>query len=128
MNAPLSLLRDAPDGLVAAAREAVGLPVGARVVAAMSGGVESSTGAAMLTAEGHSLVGLTMQLWNQRRLADKDGIPEQVQAEWWERADFHVVMYEQITETIQYGVVTSVEVKVYDGSSNDPVADITVER
>lgn len=55
-------------------------------------------------------------------------IPEQVQAEWWERADFHVVMYEQITETIQYGVVTSVEVKVYDGSPDDPVADITVER
>ena len=33
----------------------------------------------MLQREGHDLVGLTMQLWNQRRLAGKDGMPEQVQ-------------------------------------------------
>ena len=49
------------------------------IAVAMSGGVDSSTVAAMLKAEGHDLVGLTMQLWNQRRLADKDGMPEQVQ-------------------------------------------------
>src|SRR5580658_7932656 len=49
------------------------------IAVAMSGGVDSSTVAAMLKAEGHELVGLTMQLWNQRRLADQDGIPEQVQ-------------------------------------------------
>ncbi len=49
------------------------------IAVAMSGGVDSSTVAAMLKAEGHELVGLTMQLWNQRRLADHDGIPEQVQ-------------------------------------------------
>src|SRR6202020_2916380 len=49
------------------------------IAIAMSGGVDSSTVAAMLKAEGHQLVGLTMQLWNQRRLADQDGIPEQVQ-------------------------------------------------
>jgi tRNA-uridine 2-sulfurtransferase len=49
------------------------------IAVAMSGGVDSSTVAAMLKAEGHVLVGLTMQLWNQRRLADKDGMPEQVQ-------------------------------------------------
>src|SRR6202167_4562608 len=49
------------------------------IAVAMSGGVDSSTVAAMLKAEGHVLVGLTMQLWNQRRLADQDGIPEQVQ-------------------------------------------------
>jgi tRNA-specific 2-thiouridylase len=36
----------------------------------MSGGVDSSTVAAMLRSEGHEVVGLTMQLWNQRRLAD----------------------------------------------------------
>jgi tRNA-specific 2-thiouridylase len=35
---------------------------------AMSGGVDSSTAAALLLRQGHSLVGLTMQLWNQRRL------------------------------------------------------------
>lgn len=53
---------------------------GARTIAvAMSGGVDSSTVAAMLRAEGHNVVGLTMQLWNQRRLAGHEGMPEQVQ-------------------------------------------------
>jgi len=49
------------------------------IAVAMSGGVDSSTVAAMLRAEGHSVVGLTMQLWNQRRLAGKEGMPEAVQ-------------------------------------------------
>ncbi len=49
------------------------------IAVAMSGGVDSSTVAAMLRAEGHPLVGLTMQLWNQRRLAGHEGMPEQVQ-------------------------------------------------
>lgn len=44
----------------------------------MSGGVDSSTVAAMLRAEGHNLIGLTMQLWNQRRLAGREGMPEAV--------------------------------------------------
>ena len=53
---------------------------GAQTIAvAMSGGVDSSTVAAMLRAEGHNVVGLTMQLWNQRRLAGHEGMPEQVQ-------------------------------------------------
>lgn len=43
---------------------------------AMSGGVDSSTAAAMLHADGVPIVGLTMQLWNQRRLADSAGMPE----------------------------------------------------
>jgi tRNA-specific 2-thiouridylase len=34
----------------------------------MSGGVDSSTVAALLAREGYRVVGLTMQLWNQRRL------------------------------------------------------------
>lgn len=42
----------------------------------MSGGVDSSTVAAVLCAEGAKVVGLTMQLWNQRRLAGKEGMPE----------------------------------------------------
>jgi tRNA-uridine 2-sulfurtransferase len=48
------------------------------IAVAMSGGVDSSTVAAMLRAEGHSLIGLTMQLWNQRRLAGREGTPEHV--------------------------------------------------
>lgn len=38
----------------------------------MSGGVDSSTVAAMLRAGGHHVVGLTMQLWNQRRLGSAE--------------------------------------------------------
>jgi tRNA-uridine 2-sulfurtransferase len=38
------------------------------IAVAMSGGVDSSTVAAMLHAHGQTIVGLTMQLWNQRRL------------------------------------------------------------
>jgi tRNA-uridine 2-sulfurtransferase len=49
------------------------------IAVAMSGGVDSSTVAAMLRADGHNVVGLTMQLWNQRRLAGREGMPEQVQ-------------------------------------------------
>jgi len=45
----------------------------------MSGGVDSSTVAAMLRADGHNVIGLTMQLWNQRRLAGREGMPESVQ-------------------------------------------------
>ncbi len=48
------------------------------IAVAMSGGVDSSAVAAMLRAEGYELVGLTLQLWNQRRLAGKEGMPEQV--------------------------------------------------
>ena len=49
------------------------------IAVAMSGGVDSSTVAAMLQAEGHTLIGLTMQLWNQRRLAGREGMPQEVQ-------------------------------------------------
>jgi tRNA-uridine 2-sulfurtransferase len=49
------------------------------IAVAMSGGVDSSTVAAMLRAEGHNVIGLTMQLWNQRRLAGHEGMPESVQ-------------------------------------------------
>jgi tRNA-specific 2-thiouridylase len=49
------------------------------IAVAMSGGVDSSTVAAVLRAEGHNVIGLTMQLWNQRRLAGHEGMPEAVQ-------------------------------------------------
>src|SRR6201996_300033 len=51
------------------------------IAIAMSGGVDSSTVAAMLHAQGHTVVGLTLQLWNQRRLAANyasQGMPETV--------------------------------------------------
>jgi len=48
------------------------------IAVAMSGGVDSSTVAAMLRSEGYPVVGLTMQLWNQRRLAGHEGMPEDV--------------------------------------------------
>jgi tRNA-uridine 2-sulfurtransferase len=49
------------------------------IAVAMSGGVDSSAVAALLHAQGHPLVGLTLQLWNQRRLAGHEGMPEAVQ-------------------------------------------------
>src|ERR1700733_11223604 len=40
------------------------------IAVAMSSGVDSSVVAGMLRARGENVVGLTMQLWNQRRLPD----------------------------------------------------------
>ena len=42
----------------------------------MSGGVDSSTVAAILAHESGAVVGLTLQLWDQTRLAGRHGIPD----------------------------------------------------
>ena len=47
------------------------------VAVAMSGGVDSSTVAAILCQQGYKVVGLTLQLWNQRRLAGHHGMPDE---------------------------------------------------
>jgi tRNA-specific 2-thiouridylase len=44
------------------------LPVDGPIAVAMSGGVDSSVVAGLLRRQGFTVVGLTMQLWNQRRL------------------------------------------------------------
>ena len=49
------------------------------IAVAMSGGVDSSAVAALLHAQGYPVVGLTLQLWNQRRLAGYQGMPETTQ-------------------------------------------------
>lgn len=43
-----------------------------KIAVAMSGGVDSSAAAALLSEQGHELVGFTMQLWNQSRLINTD--------------------------------------------------------
>jgi tRNA-uridine 2-sulfurtransferase len=79
------------------------------IAVAMSGGVDSSTVAAMLKAEGHELVGLTMQLWNQRRLADHDGMPEQVQGRCCSIDDVYDARRVAETLAIPYYVVNHQE-------------------
>ena len=50
---------------------------------------------------------------------------ELFQGQWWERVDMQVEFNEQITETINYQTVESVEVEVYN--STGKVLDFTVE-
>ncbi|MGB9407433.1 MAG: tRNA 2-thiouridine(34) synthase MnmA [Terracidiphilus sp.] len=59
------------------------MPERTTIAVAMSGGVDSSTVAALLAHSGdgsadspNSVVGLTLQLWDQTRLAGKHGIPD----------------------------------------------------
>ena len=52
---------------------AVGLPVGTRIVAAMSGGVDSTVVAALLHKAGYDVVGVTLQLYDHGQALKKKG-------------------------------------------------------
>lgn len=79
------------------------------VAVAMSGGVDSSTVAAMLKDAGYDLVGLTLQLWNQRRLAGREGMPEHTQGRCCSIDDVYDARRVAETLEIPYYVVNEQE-------------------
>lgn len=75
------------------------------VAVAMSGGVDSSTVAAILCERGYEVIGLTLQLWNQRRLAGREGMPEAVQGRCCSIDDVYDARYVAEKLGIPYYVV-----------------------
>ena len=51
----------------------------ARIVVAMSGGVDSSVAAALLKEEGHEVIGIMLRLWSEAGVIEDDGVERVVQ-------------------------------------------------
>src|SRR5215831_2241666 len=51
----------------------------ARIVVAMSGGVDSSVAAALLKEQGHEVIGIMLRLWSEPALLEDDGLERVVQ-------------------------------------------------
>ncbi len=51
----------------------------ARIVVAMSGGVDSSVAAALLKEQGHEVIGIMLRLWSEPGVIDDDGVERVVQ-------------------------------------------------
>ena len=73
LDLALALTDVAPRAVLDAVRAAIGLPAGTRLVAAMSGGVDSTVTAALLHQAGYEVVGVTLQLYDHGAAIRKKG-------------------------------------------------------